>query len=734
MILLDINGACAAIRKQEVLTAGRVGAVAKFVFDERWEGVAKTAVFRAGEITKDAVISDSVAKIPHEVLVEGVPLEVGVYGTKDDGAIVIPTVWAKTNPVKAGVDPSGDESADPSLPFWAEVQEAVERELNGIYLGSGDMPDNYNVQIDPNGDSLTVEDIEAVIQEELEEALADIGGGEYEATPNTLADVISKAQPNSTIRLSDGTYPRLDLVGASAYPKGLTITGGTDAKVAGISITSGLIDPIFMSGENPQMQMPGDLTFKGFTLTNSLCLRNCAIDGLNILNCNFNQKSSIQLAPDSLVDKYGRDTTKTSTTVWHWGSVKHHIRNVVIDGNIIRGAATDASDTTTTAIRISCVNNLQITNNEIKEAAHCGVLINGQSGYNSTGRIVILKNIIRKSGAESIRLAAVNDALVFVHSNDLRYANQTKSSASCVYVSDCEDTEFTWALSSTSGQNSYRDDSGLRKISVGDGIALEKVKYPLEDHIAEAHKEIGNRADAYPVEPDGVIKGRYKSETFEQVYREDCTLYYFWSDAYHTNTFDKPIKIRTYMHGNMAITAVNSSAEERVVATNADADIKTKPESGIFEYTFTFTDFWGEDLYVSFCENDYLEKPEFYIEVGSVWQEIGKIGNRAGVISSGYFRVGTRGNCYYRKWSDGTAELVIPYHKEFSSPEEVEEWIELPFFMSYRSISFSDGFCTTHTVDTSWSEEAYVVLTIEDGPDEGGVMNGTIFVIGDWIG
>ena len=99
--------------------------------DDDWEGLAKTAVFRAGEVTKDALVVDSVSKIPHEVLIPGVALEIGVYGTKDDGAIVIPTVWAKTNLVKAGADPSGDEGADPSLPFWAELQERLEKDLKG---------------------------------------------------------------------------------------------------------------------------------------------------------------------------------------------------------------------------------------------------------------------------------------------------------------------------------------------------------------------------------------------------------------------------------------------------------------------------------------------------------------------------------------------------------------------------------------------------------------------------
>lgn len=133
MILLDISGASAIVRKQDILTSGMVGANVVFCFDEDWESLAKTAVFRAGKVIKDAIVVDSVSEIPHEVLAApGVPLEIGVYGTADDGSLVIPTVWARTNTIKTGTDPSGDESLDPSLPIWAQMQE----QLNSMYRSS----------------------------------------------------------------------------------------------------------------------------------------------------------------------------------------------------------------------------------------------------------------------------------------------------------------------------------------------------------------------------------------------------------------------------------------------------------------------------------------------------------------------------------------------------------------------------------------------------------------------
>lgn len=136
MILIDVSGANAIVRKQDTLTSGMVGATVVFRFDKDWDSLAKTAVFRAGKVTKDAIVVDSMSEIPHEVLAtHGYALEIGVYGTADDGAVVIPTIWAKTNHIKLGADPSGDESVDPSLPVWAQMQE----QLDAMYRSSGEI-------------------------------------------------------------------------------------------------------------------------------------------------------------------------------------------------------------------------------------------------------------------------------------------------------------------------------------------------------------------------------------------------------------------------------------------------------------------------------------------------------------------------------------------------------------------------------------------------------------------
>lgn len=129
LILIDVIGASAIIRSQSVLTSGMVGAEVEFRFDEVWDGLYKTAVFRSVNQSFDVIVSDTSVEIPSEVLqTYGVPLEIGVYGVSESGEIIIPTVWVKTNLIKQGADPYADTNANPALPIWVQLQ----MQINGI--------------------------------------------------------------------------------------------------------------------------------------------------------------------------------------------------------------------------------------------------------------------------------------------------------------------------------------------------------------------------------------------------------------------------------------------------------------------------------------------------------------------------------------------------------------------------------------------------------------------------
>ena len=130
MTEITINRTCAMLDRCEQFTSGSVGARIKFSFSSEWAGLSKTAVFTNGDTTIDVLnVADEIT-IPHEVLaISGKKLKVGVYGfTVDDHGnieIAIPTVYAELGKVVKGADPSGDESTEPSLPVWAQMQSDV---------------------------------------------------------------------------------------------------------------------------------------------------------------------------------------------------------------------------------------------------------------------------------------------------------------------------------------------------------------------------------------------------------------------------------------------------------------------------------------------------------------------------------------------------------------------------------------------------------------------------------
>lgn len=126
MLTFRFTGASGEMVTKETLTSGTVGKKVKLEFSTDWAGMTKTAVFVAGDVTRDVVGVSEVVTIPAEVL--AVPLEtlyVGVYGTAADGR-VIPTIRAEGPRIEPGVDPSGDRGTDPGLPVWAQLQQKIE--------------------------------------------------------------------------------------------------------------------------------------------------------------------------------------------------------------------------------------------------------------------------------------------------------------------------------------------------------------------------------------------------------------------------------------------------------------------------------------------------------------------------------------------------------------------------------------------------------------------------------
>lgn len=110
-----------------VITAGTVGLNAEFTFDSRWDGLTKTAVFKAGDKVIAAAMENNAHTVPWEVLKKPSQwLCIGVYGANAKGTAAIPTLWARVAVIHTGADPEADPGVEPTAPVWQEVMSGVE--------------------------------------------------------------------------------------------------------------------------------------------------------------------------------------------------------------------------------------------------------------------------------------------------------------------------------------------------------------------------------------------------------------------------------------------------------------------------------------------------------------------------------------------------------------------------------------------------------------------------------
>ena len=137
MIKVIYNKVCGRCVQSEPLTSGMVGQPIHFEYSHDFDGLAVTAVFTDGKNTVDVVNPGNECIIPHEVLTTvGAIVKVGIYAVKGD-ELVIPTIYAHIGVVLKGADPSGDVSADPTLPVWAQIQGTIGN-LNDLNTGAKD--------------------------------------------------------------------------------------------------------------------------------------------------------------------------------------------------------------------------------------------------------------------------------------------------------------------------------------------------------------------------------------------------------------------------------------------------------------------------------------------------------------------------------------------------------------------------------------------------------------------
>lgn len=102
-IKIVVRGNKAALLGNIDLVAGTLGLVCKFYFDDSWNGLNKIISYKAGSnILGSKEIKDNQTIVPPNVLIAGLPLEIGITGKSSDNSIVTPTSWTLISYVKDG--------------------------------------------------------------------------------------------------------------------------------------------------------------------------------------------------------------------------------------------------------------------------------------------------------------------------------------------------------------------------------------------------------------------------------------------------------------------------------------------------------------------------------------------------------------------------------------------------------------------------------------------------------
>ena len=213
-----VNGVTAVASKVKKIPKGIIGATIRVTFANDWADLAKTAVFK-GVVTKDVLVDGNSIKIPAECVdTPGHRLRVGFYGVAG-ATLVIPTIWKDLGMIQDATDPSGDESTDPALPIWAQLQEQIER------VGSGD-EEQIGKAVEKYLDKHPVEVPDVKIPTKVSVFENDAG---YLTEHQDLSGYAKKEDIPSL----DGYAKTADIPSALPNPNALTFTGAVSASYDG---------------------------------------------------------------------------------------------------------------------------------------------------------------------------------------------------------------------------------------------------------------------------------------------------------------------------------------------------------------------------------------------------------------------------------------------------------------------------------------------------------------------
>lgn len=157
-IKLEVNGEAAkAYVTEGILTHGAVGVeIDVSVTGAEWEGIPYQVICISNGVAMSALPIDGIATVPHERLIGGQHLYIGIDGLNEPGTLRIPSILADLGTVAPSTAKYDPEHPTPPTPdIYAQIMEAI---AAGKIRGQDGYSPTVGVTIIDGGHRITITD------------------------------------------------------------------------------------------------------------------------------------------------------------------------------------------------------------------------------------------------------------------------------------------------------------------------------------------------------------------------------------------------------------------------------------------------------------------------------------------------------------------------------------------------------------------------------------------------
>ena len=212
-----IIGKQLGVKNNSQLIQGTVGEEMLVAFSDDWAGLAKTAVFSNGVISRDVIVAEDKIILPWELLTEpDCELCLGFHGAAPDGSIVKRTNVVCLGTIRPSLEPSKEEPEVPSPTRADQIQVLAELALSiaadiqgdataGLFDGEDGFSPTISIEDIEGGHRVSITDVDGSKQFDVMDG--DSGGSLSPSASPPAMDGIASAGSSAAYARGDHVHP-----------------------------------------------------------------------------------------------------------------------------------------------------------------------------------------------------------------------------------------------------------------------------------------------------------------------------------------------------------------------------------------------------------------------------------------------------------------------------------------------------------------------------------------------